>query len=216
MITPTHVIVANAGDSRGVMVVQKADRDSLDDSLDSLPHFVVEPMSYDHKPTNDEETARINAAGGYVSMRRVNGDLAVSRSLGDFGFKKNANKEPKLQMVSAFPDIKIMGRGQMEFLLLCCDGVWDVMDNEAAGELVRQLVLDKYAGEPLSAVMERLLDTCLAKGSRDNMSGVIIVDTANLKLGECEKPEGDAQETPDEAAPNETPDDTQTRLVHAD
>ncbi len=41
----------------------------------------------DHKPFNNEERDRIEAAGGHVFMRRVDGDLAVSRALGDFQYK---------------------------------------------------------------------------------------------------------------------------------
>ncbi len=41
----------------------------------------------DHKPFNCEERDRIEAAGGYVFMKRVDGDLAVSRALGDFQYK---------------------------------------------------------------------------------------------------------------------------------
>ncbi len=60
MVTPTHIIVANCGDSRSILVRANA---------------AVE-MSFDHKPYNDGEHARIVQAGGSVTMRRVNGDLA--------------------------------------------------------------------------------------------------------------------------------------------
>ncbi len=47
------------------------------------------PLSQDHKPNMAGERARIEGAGGRVSIGRVNGDLAVSRALGDFPFKCN-------------------------------------------------------------------------------------------------------------------------------
>ena len=174
IITDTHFIVANAGDARAILM-------QGDNS--------VKAMSFDHKPTNPEETARIEAAGGCVSMRRINGDLAVSRALGDFSFKQNASVPAKDQMVSAFPDIEIAERdGKEQFLLLCCDGIWDVMSNDDAGAFVKEAIEGKYRGELISKVCERLLDKCLEKGSKDNMSAVVVLNPAAITPGEHEKP----------------------------
>jgi protein phosphatase 1B len=174
IITNTHIIVANSGDARGILMQGDG---------------TVKPMSFDHKPTNPEETARIEAAGGCVSMRRVNGDLAVSRALGDFTYKQTESVPAKDQMVSAFPDIEIAERdGKEQFLLLCCDGIWDVMSNADAGAFVKEKIEGKYKGEPISKVSERLLDKCLEKGSRDNMSAVVVLNPKAITPGEDEKP----------------------------
>lgn len=61
--------MANAGDSRGVGCTKAKGTLAL---------------SYDHKPENKEEQLRIEAAGGFVEANRVNGNLALSRALGDF------------------------------------------------------------------------------------------------------------------------------------
>ena len=45
-------------------------------------------LSDDHKPDNAEEKERVLAAGGEVKFGRVNGDLAVSRAVGDFVYKR--------------------------------------------------------------------------------------------------------------------------------
>jgi protein phosphatase 2C family protein 2/3 len=76
----------------------------------------VETLSTDHKPNNDEERKRITAAGGWVEFNRVNGkkfsfefffnkifnkgNLALSRALGDFIFKRNTDKRPEEQVVT--------------------------------------------------------------------------------------------------------------------
>ena len=51
------------------------------------------PLSDDHKPDNPEEKARIEACGGFVEENRVNGSLNLSRSLGDFEYKGNTDRD---------------------------------------------------------------------------------------------------------------------------
>lgn len=60
----------------------------------------VEELSNDHKPSLASEQRRITAAGGWVELNRVNGNLALSRALGDFVFKKNELKCPEEQIVT--------------------------------------------------------------------------------------------------------------------
>ena len=86
IITKTHIICANAGDSRCVMGSAG----------------VAIPLSDDHKPYNQEEKARIENAGGHVQYDRVDGDLAVSRALGDFQWKQRTDLKPDQQRVSSF------------------------------------------------------------------------------------------------------------------
>ncbi|KAF0682948.1 Aste57867_24961 [Aphanomyces stellatus] len=164
-VNDTHIIVANSGDSRGVLATDGG----------------VVPMSYDHKPNNPGERQRIENAGGAVRNNRVNGDLAVSRALGDFVYKQRGDLRPEEQQVSAEPDVKIEARSKdNEFLLLACDGIWDVMSNEDACAYVRGLMAQ---GENnMGLICEEVLDHCLSLGSRDNMS-VVIVKFAGAKIG---------------------------------
>ena len=83
----------------------------------------AKPLSFDHKPQNEGEKARICAAGGFVDFGRVNGNLALSRAIGDFEFKKSADLPPEQQIVTAFPDVTIHEIGEDdEFLVIACDG----------------------------------------------------------------------------------------------
>ena len=115
LITRTEIICANSGDSRTVL--SRANR--------------AKDMSEDHKPDNPGELARIQRSGGYVEEGRVNGMLALSRALGDFEYKSNTRLQPKDQAVTAFPDVSIepIDRGT-QFVLLACDGIWDVMSSQ--------------------------------------------------------------------------------------
>jgi serine/threonine protein phosphatase PrpC len=67
LLSPEHVFVANAGDSRSVACCRG--------------HPV--PLSYDHKPDDRAEYRRIRKAGGFVHNGRINHTLNMSRSLGD-------------------------------------------------------------------------------------------------------------------------------------
>jgi protein phosphatase 2C family protein 2/3 len=69
------------------------------------------------------EKARIVAAGGFVDFGRVNGNLALSRAIGDFEFKKSADLAPEKQIVTAYPDVEVHDISEDdEFLIIACDG----------------------------------------------------------------------------------------------
>lgn len=69
------------------------------------------------------EKARITAAGGFVDFGRVNGNLALSRAIGDFEFKKSAGLAPEQQIVTAYPDVVVHDiADDDEFLVVACDG----------------------------------------------------------------------------------------------
>lgn len=168
MITPTHIVCANAGDSRSVL--------GTGDSF--------EAMSEDHKPNDENERKRIENAGGHVQWKRVNGDLAVSRALGDFQYKNRPDLPPQEQKVSCLPDIKFQPRSpQDDVLILACDGLWDVMTNEEAIGLCREIYQSGESSMELLA--EEMIDLALIKGSRDNISAVV-VKLSGAKIGPAE------------------------------
>lgn len=155
-LTPSHFIVGNCGDSRLIICGEDA----------------VIFSTLDHKPTQPSEQARIENAGGTVTFRRVNGDLAVSRALGDFLYKANDSLPDVEQMVSAEPEVSIVQRKETDqFVVLACDGIWDVMTNEGVCNFVLQKMRE---GLPLPIICEDLIDHCLELGSRDNMSVIIV------------------------------------------
>ena len=58
-----------------------------------------------------------------MDFGRVNGNLALSRAIGDFEFKKSADLPPESQIVTAFPDVSVHEiSDDDEFLVIACDG----------------------------------------------------------------------------------------------
>ena len=58
-----------------------------------------------------------------MDFGRVNGNLALSRAIGDFEFKKSAELSPEQQIVTAFPDVVTHSiSDDDEFLVIACDG----------------------------------------------------------------------------------------------
>ena len=125
-----------SGDSRTILVKRPADGGSQSDyGRSRCRRNSVKFSTADHRPSERLEQDRIEAAGARVEIGRVQGDLAVSRALGDFQYKMQPNVDHTEQPVSCIPDITIIERDvdHDEFLILGCDGVFDVlMNNEVA------------------------------------------------------------------------------------
>lgn len=83
LLTPNDIICANLGDSRAMLCRSSSDGPNEK----SKRNNTIISLSNDHKPCNEEEKARIEAAGGVVLGDKIEGRLAVSRALGDFDFK---------------------------------------------------------------------------------------------------------------------------------
>ena len=126
VVTPWHIICANVGDSRCV--------------VGSSGTTIA--MTEDHKPSNPPEKKRIELAGGFVSMDRVNGELAMSRALGDFRYKEDPNLNELTYPVICYPDITVHERNEEkdEVMVLACDGVWDVLSNDEAVHYLTDIV----------------------------------------------------------------------------
>eukprot|EP00397_Hematodinium_sp_SG-2012_P012934 GEMP01013119.1.p1 GENE.GEMP01013119.1~~GEMP01013119.1.p1 ORF type:complete len:409 (+),score=114.53 GEMP01013119.1:144-1370(+) len=151
------VTFANAGDSRSIVIRANGT-------------FVA---TEDHKPDNPGETARIKAAGGFITDNmggpfRVDGNLAVSRAFGDFAFK-DIKTAAEAQKISCVPEVTTgIQCKDGDFVLLCCDGIFDVMSNEDCVNFVLQ-----HDRSDLGMLVSDLLQLVLEKGSRDNCSAMI-------------------------------------------
>lgn len=109
------VYCANAGDSRSVLgVAGKA-----------------KALSFDHKPTNPKERQRIVKAGSTVNLEgRIDGNLNLSRAIGDLEYKKRLRLKPEEQAITSFPDVKSVKLTKAhDFLVMGCDGIFEQFSN---------------------------------------------------------------------------------------
>jgi serine/threonine protein phosphatase PrpC len=149
-----QIYVANTGDSRTVLC-------RGENAL---------ALSDDHKPDRPDERKRIEDLGGRIvfwGTWRVEAQLALSRALGDRCMAPYVIPNPEITQTVLTP--------ADEFLILGCDGVWDVFNNQDAVDLVR--VELKNNGDDCQKAAEALMNAAYEKGSTDNISVIIV----NLK-----------------------------------
>mmetsp|Transcript_22700 Transcript_22700/g.42675 ORF Transcript_22700/g.42675 Transcript_22700/m.42675 type:complete len:331 (-) Transcript_22700:56-1048(-) len=174
-ITEKDIVTAGLGDSR-IILCKKGE---------------IVQLTNDHKPGDLVETARICQAGGSVRRGRINGQLAVSRSFGDFFYKGDETKDQLSQMISPEPDVRVYKRDleNDQFIILACDGIWDVISNKDACYFVGELLAE---GIELESICKKLLDYCLLANSKDNMTLIICVfpGASQLEMGAFKNTEG--------------------------
>ncbi|EDN05880.1 protein phosphatase 2C [Histoplasma capsulatum] len=117
-------------------------------------------LSYDHKGSDENEGKRISNAGGLILNNRVNGVLAVTRALGDSYMKDLVTGHPYTTETVIQPETD-------EFLILACDGLWDVCSDQEAVDLIR-------GTEDPQLASKILVDHALSRFSTDNLSCMIV------------------------------------------
>lgn len=106
----------------------------------------------------------------------MNGNLNLSRALGDLEYKNNSKLPPEEQMITANPDIEKIKNENIDFIIMGCDGIWEVKSNKDMVEWVdKRLKENKEKG----MILEDLLNELVAKEKgmeygMDNMSSILI------------------------------------------
>jgi serine/threonine protein phosphatase PrpC len=169
LIGSRMIYVANCGDSRAVLC-RNGQAIALTD---------------DHKAAREDETARVEAAGGQILFWngvRVMGLLAVSRAIGDHSLRPYVIAEPEVTVVNRNPDDEV--------LIMASDGLWDVMSNQEACNLAKKCLLrarqrgsTRHSAAKVAATV--LTRAAVDRGSRDNVT-VVIVDLTNRLEGDVE------------------------------
>ena len=126
---------------------------------------IAEQLSQDHKPNTPEEKQRIEQLGGQIEFDgsdwRIK-DLSVSRAFGDLECTPYVSHLPQIYKY------KLSSTDQ--FLILACDGLWDVISNQDAVDFINTLKINKkfngnYAKE--------LSEYALEKGTLDNVTVIV-------------------------------------------
>lgn len=147
------LLIANAGDCRAVL--GKRGR-------------AIE-LSRDHKPSCNSERLRIEKLGGKIYDGYLNGQLSVARALGNWHMKGTKGSVCPL---SAEPELQVtILTEEDEFLILGCDGLWDVMSSQCAVTIARKEL--RFHNDPEQCSRE-LVREALQRNSCDNLTAVVV------------------------------------------
>ncbi|KAL1820707.1 hypothetical protein ACET3Z_015576 [Daucus carota] len=153
LILGRRLVVANAGDCRAVLGKRGK---------------AVE-LSRDHKPNSTSERTRIEKLGGVIYDGYLNGRLSVARALGDWHMKGPKGSACPL---SAEPELQeIQLTEEDEFLIMGCDGLWDVMSSQYAVTTARKELMLHNDPERCS---RELVREALKRNSCDNLTVIIV------------------------------------------
>eukprot|EP00831_Metopus_contortus_P065593 TRINITY_DN5858_c0_g1_i2.p1 TRINITY_DN5858_c0_g1~~TRINITY_DN5858_c0_g1_i2.p1 ORF type:complete len:326 (+),score=67.58 TRINITY_DN5858_c0_g1_i2:87-1064(+) len=166
LIKKNVLYVANAGDSRTIMINSKGE---------------AAPLSTDHKPDLEREKKRISAAGGTIVNGRVEGNLNLCRAIGDLYYKSKKSLPPEAQMITSNPDVLIQElHKDINYIVMGCDGVFERLSNQEIANFILKEDKVETSGK-LSPVVERLLDSLISTDvlkteglGCDNMTCILI------------------------------------------
>ncbi|KAF0692072.1 hypothetical protein As57867_016730, partial [Aphanomyces stellatus] len=147
LVRGNTIFVANAGDSRAILIKKSGD---------------VVALSSDHKPNRPDERERVNNMGGHVifwGVWRVEGILAVSRAIGDRMLKPYVIAEPEITETQRTDDDHCM--------VLASDGVWDVLSNAEVARLAVQ-------AESTQLAAKTIMEYAYQRGSLDNICALVV------------------------------------------
>ncbi|XP_020221573.1 probable protein phosphatase 2C 13 [Cajanus cajan] len=153
LVLGRHLMVANAGDCRAVL----------------CRRGLAVDMSQDHRPSYLPELRRVEELGGFIDDGYLNGYLSVTRALGDWDLKFPLGSASPL---IAEPEVRVVALTEDdEFLIIGCDGIWDVMSSQEAVSLVRRGL--RRHDDPQQCARE-LVKEALRLHTSDNLTGIVI------------------------------------------
>lgn len=184
-------------ESGSVTMSDKSNSSEFKNKNDSVASLRI---THDHKSTDADEIERIEKAGGVMIRGRVLGVLAVARSLGDHGLKEFVIGRPylsstviQIEKERDKPESRVINECGKErrrglsspgcspltdgdFLIVACDGLWDVMEDHEAVNLVRKFTAENTSRSKKCSKQEVasfLIEEALRRGSTDNITVVV-------------------------------------------
>ncbi|XP_019185224.1 PREDICTED: probable protein phosphatase 2C 47 [Ipomoea nil] len=147
------MLIANAGDSRAVL---------------GKRGIAIE-LSKDHKPNCTSERLRIEKLGGSIYDGYLNGQLSVARALGDWHIKGPKGSKCPLSSEPEFEELVLTEED--EFLIMGCDGLWDVMSSQYAVTIVRKELM--LHNDPVKC-SRTLVREALKRNTCDNLTVLVV------------------------------------------
>jgi len=140
-----HLYTANVGDARAVLA----------------RNGTAIRLTEEHKASDEIEAKRITDSGGFIIHGRVNGQIIITRSLGDHLMKEFIIGDPYMS------HHKLTEKDN--FLIVACDGLWDVIEDQQAVDFVLE-----HSSLSASEISKKLLIKALLDGTTDNLSIMVI------------------------------------------
>ncbi|CAN6681329.1 unnamed protein product [Malus baccata var. baccata] len=156
MIFGRSLLVANAGDCRAVL---------------SRCGVAIE-MSKDHRPCCTKERMRIESLGGYIDDGYLNGQLGVTRALGNWHLEGMKDAGERGGPLSAKPELKLMTLSKDdEFLIIGTDGIWEMFTSQNAVDFARRRLQEH---NDVKLCCKQIVEEALKRGATDNLTLVMV------------------------------------------
>ncbi|ETI44170.1 hypothetical protein, variant 2 [Phytophthora nicotianae CJ01A1] len=202
LIRGNRLITANIGDCRAVVSIGGQALDIIEEQTPGRPDereriekqggWVKEErelqLSKLHSMdlSDPEIQQRAERVVKWVTIYRVNGELAVSRAIGDIDYKGEALSKYEYwafpeghdrvfhgDLVISVPECQeIEITPEFDFLILACDGLWDTIKSKEAVKYVADRLNEGYSAKQAS---QSLANLAIRSGSSDNVSVVIVL-----------------------------------------
>lgn len=129
-------------------------------------------MSRDHRPCCLKERFRVESLGGYVDDGYLNGQLGVTRALGDWHLEGMKEMGERGGPLSAEPELKLMTLTKDdEFLIIGSDGIWDVFSNQNAVDFARRRLQEH---NDVRMCCKQMVEEANKRVATDNLTVVMV------------------------------------------